>query len=595
MTPQILFVLALVVGVSLLLISNRLRPDLVALLLLATLGLSGLVDSKELFTGFSRSAVITIMALFIITAALERTGATHLLGQHLSRVAGQSEPRAVLVVMMASAALSLVMNNIAAAAVLLPAVIGITRHSRLRPSRLLVPLAFGTLLGGMATLFTTANILVSAALADHGFRPYGVLDFLPVGVPLAITGILYMALFGRRLLPDHGLGGQVRVERDLSEAYGLRKTVSAVYVKPGSAMAGLSLAEGCWGERLSLNVIGLSRGGNVRLAPPRDEEVLEGDIVLFTGYIDQEELAPYGLTFTEDPAWRGQFASDQVSLVEAALSPHGSIVGKSLREINFREKFDVSVLALWREGHTIREGLADLPLRFGDALLMQGRRSKIKLLRAEPDFLILEEDTRAEIKPRRATLAVALTTAAVLLPAFNLLPIAETAFTAASLMILFNCLSMDEAYANIEWKAIFLIAGMLPLGLAMTNTGAATFLGQALVRALGAWGPLAVAGGLFLLTMLLTQVIGGQVTPVVLAPVAIAAAQSIGADPRGLAMAVAMGASTAFLSPLSHSVNLLVMGPGGYTFKDYARVGLPLTVLMFVVLLIGLPVLWGVR
>lgn len=592
MTLPIVLVLTLILLASVVLISDKLRPDLVALLLLVTLGLTGLVEAKDLFSGFSRSAVITIMALFILTAGLERTGATRILGNHLGRLAGRSEPRVVFVIMVAGAALSLVMNNIAAAAVLLPIVIGITRQTGLRPSRLLMPLAFGTLLGGMATLFTTANILVSAALAEHGYRPYGVLEFLPMGLPIAAVGIPFMAVIGRRLLPFHGLGGEQRSNRDLSETYGLKATVNAIQVKPGSAMAGLSLAEGSWGEKLGLNVVGITRRGNLKLAPARNEEVLEGDVILFTGYTDESELQPFGLALTHESNWQGQFTSEQVSLVEVALSPHATFIGKTLREINFREKHELTVLAIWREGHTIREGLADIPLRFGDALLLQGRRAKIELLRLAPEFLVLEEDVGEIESPRKAVIAVTLTTAAVLLPALNVLPIAESTFAAACLMILFNCLSMDEAYAAIEWKAIFLIAGMLPLGLAMTNTGAATFVGDVVVETLGRFGPLTIAAGLYLLTTALTQVIGGQVTPVVLAPIAIAAAQGIGVDPRGVAMAVALGASTAFLSPVSHSVNLLVMGPGGYKFTDYARVGWWLTMAIFGVLLVVLKVVW---
>ncbi len=594
---QIPFILALVIIASVVLISDRLRPDLVALLLLVILGLTGMVKAEDLFSGFSRSAVITIIGLFIITGGLERTGATRLLGQRLQRVSGEGEGRAVLVVMVAGALLSLVMNTIAAAAVLLPAVIGITRHSELRPSRLLMPLSFGVLLGGMATLFTTANILVSAALVDQGYRPYGVLDFLPVGVPMALAGILFMAFVGRRLLPERGLGGREEPRQargNLSDAYGMREAVCTAYVRPGSAMAGLSLAEGQWGERLGLNVVGISRRGAVSLAPAPEEEVLEGDIVLFTGFTDEEDLARYGLTFTQDPIWRGQLVTEQVSLIEAVLAPRSSLAGKTLREIQFRERYDLSVLAIWREGNTLHDTLGDLPLRFGDALLIQGRRSKMDMLRKNPNFLILEEDAGAGVS-RKAWLAIALTTLAVALPVLTPLPIAESAFTAACLMILFNCLSMDEAYAAIEWKTIFLIAGMIPLGLAMTDTRAAALVGSGLTGLLGRWGPLAVAGGLYLVTTLLTQILSGQVTPLVLAPIAIAAAQHVGVDPRGMAMAVALGCSTAFLTPISHSANLLVMGPGGYKFKDYARVGLPLTVLLFVVLLAGLALFWNIR
>lgn len=599
MTLEIAFVLFLLIGASILLITNKMRPDLAALLLLVMLGLLGFVKPEELFLGFSRNAVITIMALFIISDGLERTGATRILGQHLGRIAGNNEQRAVLVVMGATATLSLVMNNIAAGAVLLPAVIGLTRQTDLKPQKLLMPLAFGALLGGMATLFTTANILVGDALAKAGYAPYGVLDFVPVGLPMAITGILFMTLVGRKLLPNRPRPeARERPRGTLSDAYGMRQAVSAMFVRPGSAMAGLSLAEGCWRQKLGLHVVGISRKGELNLAPSPDDEVLEGDVILYTGYVENFGLDRYGLSMVKDLkdlTWSGQLASDQVSLVEVVLAPRSAFAGKTLREIKFREKYDLSALAIWRAGNILREGLGDLPLQFGDALLLQGRRSKISLLREEPGFLILTEDSTNIETPRKALLAVALTTIAVTLPAVNLLPIAESTFAAACFMVLFGCLKMEQAYNAIEWKSVFLIAGMLPLGLAMTSTGTTALLGDLIVHGLGRFGPLAVAAGLYWAATLLSQVLSGQVTPVVLAPIAIAAAQTVGTDPRGLGMAVAMGCSTAFLTPISHSVNMLVMGPGGYQFRDYTRVGLPLSLVLFGVLLITLALFWGIR
>jgi di/tricarboxylate transporter len=500
--------------------------------------------------------------------------------------------------MVTTAVLSLVMNNIAAAAVLLPVTVGLARQGKILPSKLLIPVAFGSLLGGMATLFTTANILVSNALAEQHYRPYGVLDFAPVGLPMAVAGIGFLALAGRRLLPERVREGResLRAGSSLAEAYQMSEVVRAVYVKPGSALAGLSLAVGGWGGKLGLNVLGISRGGAINLAPPRSEGVREGDVVLFTGNIDPTDLDQYGLIFTEDPSWTGQLASEEISLVEVTLAPRSSLAGKTLREIQFRDRYNLSVLAIWREGNTLRDALAEIPLRFGDALLMQGQRSRIQQLRKNPNFLVLEEDVgEAGALPRRAWVAIGLTTAAVILPAVGVLPIAEAAFAAACLMVLFNCLTMDEAYEAIEWKSVFLIAGMLPLGTAIAGTGTAAFVGELIVGALGQWGPLAVAGGLFVAATLLTQVLSGQVTPVVLAPIAIAAAERLHADPRGLAMAVALGCSMAFLTPISHSANMLVMGPGGYRFGDYARVGLPLSLVLLVVFLVGLAVFWGIR
>lgn len=597
MTSQSFLLLTIIGIVTMLLITSRIRPDLIALLTLIALGLTGLVSPADLFSGFSRSPVITVMALFIITAGLERTGATQVLGRHLARIAGTSEARAVAVIMTAAATLSLVMNTIASTAVLLPLVVGLARQTDLKLSKLLMPLAFGSLLGGMATIFTTANILVSAALVDQGYQPYGIFDFVPVGLPMAVAGVVFMSTVGRTMLPAHALGGVKDNGRRgvrLSEMYGLPQAVSSAYVKPDSSLAGRTLSEGAWASHLGLSVVGISREGKLILAPSPKDRVLEGDIVIFTGTLQEQEQIEYGLIQTEDPNWEGKFISSQISLVEATLAPRSPFAGKTLTEVKFREKFNLSVLALWREGKTYRESLGTMPLRFGDALLMQGSHDRIELLRDEPGLIVFKENIDEVPPGPRAWLSVGLTTAAVALSAFNILPVAEATFSAAVFMILSGCLTMDEAYHAIEWQAIFLIAGMLPLGLAMDNTGTAGLIGNLLVGLLGHWGPLALAGGLFLAAMLLTQVIGGQTTAVVLAPISIAAAQSLQADPRAVSIAVAVACSTAFLMPFGHPANVLVMGPGGYTTKDYTRVGLLLTALLFIVMLISLAVSWGV-
>ena len=600
MTLQIAFVLLLVGAVATLMVTERLRPDLAALSALVVLGLTGLIGPDELFSGFSRQAVITILALSIVAEALDRTGVTHRLGRLLLHASGASLRRTIVIVSAATAVLSLVMNTVAAAAVRLPAAMGMARTSGQRPSRLLMPLAFGALLGGMATLFTTANILVSNALSEKGYPAYGVLDFLPLGLPMALAGIGVIVLLGPRLLPDRARDGErdMRPAGTLMEAYQLRQEVQAAYVKPASRMAGQTLADGGWGERLVLNVLALSRGGVVTLAPPRAERVREGDIVMYTGQVDEAELAENGLVLTQDPDWNRQLASDQISLIEVSLAPRSSLAGQTLREMRFRDRYNLTVLAIWREGNTLRDALAEIPLRFGDALLMQGNRRPIELLRRDTNFLVLTEDFgegEAPLSPQ-AWIVLALTAAAVVVPALGLLPIAETTFAAAVLMVLLGCLTMEEAYAAVEWRTIFLIAGMLPLGIALTNTGAAALIGEQLVNVIGGAGPLVLAGGLFAFTVAITQIIGGQVTPVVLAPIAIAAAEHIGlgADGvRGIAMAVALGCSTAFLTPMSHSVNLLVMGPGAYRFNDYRKLGIPLTITLLIVLLAGLALFWG--
>lgn len=600
MTPQILIVLGIVGAATALLVSDRVRADLVALMVLVALGLTGLVPGEVLFSGFGRGAVITILSIFILTAGLEQAGVGQAIGERLARASGHNPVRLTVLVMAAGAGLSLVMNNIAAGAVLLPAVMSTARQTRLKPSKLLIPLAFSTLLGGMATLLTTSNILVSGVLRDHGLRPFGLFDFASVGLPIVLAGILFMVTVGRRLLPNRDPANQMaRLQPtgpELERLYGLRENVIEVYVMPGSTVANLSLADGHWGERLGLTVIGIDRGGQFTLAPHPQDLVREGDVIAARGHADETLLGAHGLRPTALSSWRGAFEAGSIRLVEVVLAPRSRYVNFNLRQIRFREKFGVNALAIWREGKALQRDVADEPLRLGDALLVQGPDSKIDLLRSEQDFLVLDGmPSEKPLDRRRALRAVAIMAAALGVATAGWLPIAEATFAGALAMVLAGCLNMDEAYRAVEWRAIFLIAGLLPLGIAMTQTGTADWLASGVVAGLGRLGPVSLALGLFLLATLLVQVMGNVATAVILAPIAISAAASLGTDPRAMAMAVALGASMAFLTPTGHPVNILMMGPGGYNVRDYLKVGLPLTLLLSIVVAVFLPILWGIR
>lgn len=580
-------------------ISGRLRADLVALLVLVTLAVSGIITPQEAFSGFSRSAVITILAIFILTGGLYRTGATRLLGRSLLRLAGGSTGhRLAIIIMLAGALLSLFMNTIAAAAVLLPVVMGISRQTRIAASKLLIPLSYATLLGGMATLLTTVNILVSTGLRDQGLAPFGLFDFAPVGVPIALAGIIYMATVGLGLLPERSttehLARLRRMRTDLADLYGLRENLFEVRVRPDSPLGGRRLAESGLSERLKLNVVAVIRDGSRQLAPSPNMVLQPDDTLLVEGPSGVVgELTRHGLILAKEPGAEGEeLTSEEVVLTEVALSPHADVIGKTLKDIRFREKFGLSVLAIWREGQPLRVGLSDIPLHFGDALLVQGRRERLEVLRTDPDFLVLEEGDAEGIRPGKAVIAVAIMGLALVLAALKALSVAEAMLAGAVLMVLTGCLTMDEVYQSVEWPAIFLVAGMLPLGIAMTKTGAAAQLSAWLLAPLAPWGALAMVAGLFVLTMGLTQMMSGVATVLVMTPIALSAAEHVHANPHAFAMAVALAGSTAFLTPVSHPVNVLVMGPGGYSFRDYVRVGLPLTVLIFIVMLIVLPVFW---
>lgn len=600
MNPHLLITLAIAGAAIVLLLTERLRADLVALLVVVALGASGVLTSEETFSGFSRSAVITLLAIFILAAGLERTGVTRRVGDLLVRVAGASEQRLVVTVMLAGAFLSLFMNNIAAAAVLLPPVSGAAKRAGVNPSRLLMPLAFGTILGGMATLLTTTNIVVSSLLRDRNLPGFGLLDFAPLGLPIVAAGIAYMALWGRRLLPARSPAQMMediqRQEASLAEVYHLGETLARAGVPKGSGLVGLTLAGSRLREAHGVNVLAIEREGRILRAPSPDQMLQAQDVLLLTGELD----AP-GLAGDLDPLsprhWRERdLESRSVVLVEAVLAPRSDLIGRTLRETRFRERYGMSVVAIWRAGRSLRTGLTDLTLQLGDGLLLQGDRDRLPVLRAEPDLIVLDRGLD-EPPPsrRRGRLALAVMIATLALAATNLIGVSEAMLGGALVMILIGALTMDDAYQSIEWRSIFLVAGMLPLGTAMTKTGAADLITHGLISLLGGAGPLALLAGLVLLAILLTQAMNGAAVSAVVAPIAIQTATRVGADPRSFAMAVALATSVAFLTPLGSPVNILVMGPGGYRFRDYLRAGLPLTILLFALIVGLLPLVWPLR
>jgi di/tricarboxylate transporter len=600
MSLQALITLAITILAVLLLVTERLRADIVALLVVVSLGITGILTPREAFSGFSSSAVVTIVAIFVLTEGLRVGGITDLAGELLLRVGGANERRLAAIVMLIGALLSLVMNNIAAAAVLLPAVTGLARRTRTNPAKLLMPLAFGTLLGGMATLFTTTNIIVSGLLRSQGLRGFGVLDFLPVGLPLIAVGIAYMTLWGQRVLSTRAAETlPTEVQRhNLLEVYRLGERLFRVRVHPTSRVAGKRLIESGLREAYHLSVVAIQRAGQDILLPEAEVLLRVGDILLLEGRFAETRAHLMDLGLEIIPAADESLPRLQrreLALIEAILAPRSTFLGQTLRSTQFREKYGMTVLGIWRAGQPIRTDLAELPLQFGDAMLLLGPVEHVSMLRTEQDLIILCDDDcteRIALTPRKGGIAIAIMILTLL--ATSLYPdlIGELMLGGALAMVLAGTLTMDRAYQAIEWRSVFLIAGMLPLGIAMTNSGAATLLADRLTAALGPAGPLAMLAGLFLLATVLTQAINGAAVATVVAPIAIHAAAQIGADPRALAMGVALATSMAFITPLGHAVNILVMGPGGYHVRDYARVGLPMVIILTVVVLAVLPIFW---
>jgi len=597
-------VLTLVVlgGAIVALLSERLRPDLVALLAVLALGATGVLTPQEAFSGFSRPAVITLLGLFILAEGLQRSGIAERAAEAITRVAGDREPVLVLVVMLAAAALSLLMNNIAAAAVLLPAVSAAAQRSRVSPARLLMPLAFGTLLGGMATLLTTSNIIVGSLLRDAGFEGFGLLDFAPVGLPIVAVGVAYMVLVGRRRLPSQSASERLQATRstDLVAVYGLGERLFRARVPPGSRLIGQPIAATHLREIYGVTVVAVERGDEMVRSPSPSFVLALADVLQFQGDLEdfrRRDVEPY-LEVLPARSWHeADLESPDLAVAEVVLAPRSTLVGTTLRESHFRTKYGMHVLAIWRGDRPILDGLGDLPLQFGDALLVQGPRERLRVLVDEPELIVLAGEE--ELPPPRVhgkrLLALGVLAATLLAAVATPLATGEVMLAGGLAMVLLGMLTMDQAYQAIDWRTVFLVAGMLPLGIALEKSGAADLIAGILVTTVGRFGMLALLAGLVGVTVLLVQAMSGPAVAALVAPIALTAARQAGVDPRGFAMGVALATSMAFLTPLGHPVNLLVMGSGGYRFRDYWRVGWPLTLLLLVVLLVLVPFVFPLK
>lgn len=597
MTIQVALLLIILAITAILFISEKLRPDLIAILVLLVLGLTNLVTPRQVFSGMSSPAVILLLAVYIMTGALFQTGVSSVIGRWLLRAAGENEARLVAFIMIAAGGLSLLMNNIASGAVLMPAIMDVTRRTKISPSKLLLPMAYATQLAGMATLFTTSNIVASGVLQDMGLKPFRVLDFAGVGGLAALAGIAYMVLVGRRLLPDRrpleDLARQDSLRVDLVSFYQMKERLHEVHLKPTSRLVGQSLVNTGIGSQLGLTVMAIERNGRLLRSPSPHEIIRKKDVLLIAGRDEVvSQLAGWDTQVSPAEKWP-RATSNGVEMLEVLPAPHSGVIGQTIKQLQFRNKYNLNIIAVWRNGRSYRTLFSEFPLQGSEVLLVYGPRSQFQLLENDPDWLVLRVSSQGGPQTRKMSLALVILGISLLLAILSDWPIHYIMFTGALCMVLSGCLSMDEAYRAIDWRSVFLVGGMLPVGFALSSTGTAGILGNLITHSLGGHGPLAVVAGLFLVTSAINQFIpGGSAVPAVLTPIAVSAATGLNADPRAFALVVAIATGTSLLTPFAHPVNVLVMGPGGYQFKDYLKAGFPLVLITFAVVLLALPLFW---
>ena len=591
MTLEIGLTLGIIVMALVLFATEKFRVDLIALIVLLVVSITGLVSKDEVFSGFANPAVITIWAVYIVSGGLFKTGVADILGSFILRLSGTGEARLIAVIMLVCGIMSAFMNNVGAVAVLMPAVIGISNKTKIPVSKLLIPLAFSSLLGGKMTLIgTPANILAQGILVERGLPSFGFFEITPMGAIALLTGIIYMVLIGRHLLP-------VRVTASDSEvSKQLRPYIGEVQVNPQSSLVGKNLYESKLGEEYDLNVLSVHRDGNLLPGLHRDFIIEQNDRLILEGSVRNLITAQDDLNLRIQPDPDIDLVdldTEDSYIFEATLSPRSKIDGRTLKEVRFRDRFGFTALAIWRHGDVITERLRDIPLHFGDSLLLQGPPGRVAALNDGNEFLVMQHvDIEKRGRKNKAPLAAGIMLLVIALAIFSDLGIATSMVIGSVLMVLTGCLTMDDAYESIDWRTVFLVGGMLTLGIAMENTGTAQFLADLLLGAIGVWGPLALLAGIYLLSALITQPMSNAAAVVLMVPIAVEIALGINANILTFVMAVVIGAATSFITPVGHKANVLVFGPGHYKFFDYPRVGILLTVFLFVVSMIFLPIFW---
>lgn len=628
MTGEMLTVMLVLLGAVALFVSDRVRLDVVALLVILALTLTGGLTPAQALAGFADPLVVMIAALFVVSGALVQTGVADAFGRALGRLAGGGETRMVVAVMLATGLLSAFMSSTGTVAVMLPIVMAMAWRAGVSPSKLLIPTAYAALVGGMLTLIATPpNLVASQALEGAGRAPFGFFAFTPFGLGMLAVSVAFMATLGRRLLPARAPaapGAEARgdVPREsltaVAERFGLPTSLARVVLPPGSPLVGRRLKELRWPERLGVQVLAVDTepaaaaggarsrchlGRSKRIGP--DTTLAAHDRLLLQG--SPEALATVAARAgTEAEPVDGEELAEGVvpanlGFAEVLLPPRSSWIGKSLAELRFRERYGVQVVAVLRGPERVRLGegekrLAALRLRFGDTLLLQGPVKAVAELRRERhDAVVLSEAGEPPEAPRRrkAPMVVVVLLAMLLVMTVGWVAPVVAVLLAVIALVLTGAISMEEAYRAVQWESVVLIAGMLPLATALELSGGVAYLADGVVALLGDSAPLVLLAGVYLVTTALGQLMSNTATAVLIAPIALRAALDLGVAPEPVMMMVALAAASSFCTPMASPVNTLVVGPGKYRFSDFVRVGLPMQALMLVVGLTLIPLLFG--
>lgn len=586
MTLEMMLVLGLVVSAVILFATERLPVDLTAMILLGAMLLSGIISPEEAIGGFSNPATVTVGAMFVLSAGLFKTGAVNFVGLMLARLGRINYWLVVIVLMLTVGLLSAFINNTAAVAIFLPVVLAIGRDTGVAAGRLLMPLSFASMFGGVCTLVgTSTNILVSSIAERHGLAPFGMFEMSHLGLIFFAAGSAYMLLVGIRLIPNRV--GNAK----LGPFFGSGNYLIEIRLEAEARSVGKTLAESPLLQDVSIQGVEVFRGGKI-LNEPTDQILLQVNDHLklrcdLENFCKLKERRGITLRHGND-----RYVSEEAVLVEAVVAPGSTLDGRSLKQARFRSRYGLTALAVRHRSRVMRDDLESMQLRAGDVLLFEIELPNLEQLREDKTFVLVTQVGLPTFRKSRMMIGITIVVGVVLSAATGLVPIVAGSIVGCILMILTRCLTLEEAYTAINWQVIFLLAGVLTLGIALETSGAAKLMGGFLVKTAGAFGPTVLVSALYLATSLLTEMMSNNATAALLAPIAIAAAETMGIDSRPFLMAITFAASASFMTPVGYQTNTLIYGPGQFRYADFLMVGTPLNIIFWVLATIFIPRFW---
>lgn len=590
MNAEIIYVFAVLLLAVVLFVTEKLPVDLVALLVLALLLVSRIITPVQGLSGFSNTATITVASMFILSAGLFKTGAVSFLGDFVSRIFKKNFFTAMLLVMILVGVLSAFINNTPVIAIFLPILLGVAKDTQISASKILMPISFASMFGGVCTLIgTSTNILVSSIAEENGLRAFSMFEFAPLGMIFFVVGTAYMLLVGIKLIPER------RGKGDLTETFSLNEYLTEIVLLPGTASVGQKIKNAPLVKDLDITILEIRRESGIIHQPTADVVLLENDILLVRCNLEEIRAMQEreGVRLKPQVKWGDDsIATDEYSLLEVVIPANSALVGKTLQTSNFRENYGSIVLAIRHRGRLLREKISDTVLSAGDLLLVEIHRERLGQFRRSQEFIITSEAAKVEFRRNKVFIAIAIVAGVVASASLGLAPIVVASVIGAVLLILFRCITLDEAYEAIEWKIIFLLAGVLSLGIALEQSGAAALIASNIVTSVGAFGLIALVSAFYLLTSVLTETMSNNATAALLAPIAIATAATLGVNPQPFLVAVTFAASASFMTPVGYQTNTMIYGPGQYRFFDFVKVGSPLNIIFWLLATFLIPVFW---